>query len=118
MTHVELAIDDLPAAARFFRQVLALPVRRLSLERAEVRLTPDITAHLVPAASRSRPVIRQGPGPILQLEVPEVRAAVTELRRRGATVLVDRVLTDWGTESAFVAGPGDLVIEVYRPYAG
>jgi catechol 2,3-dioxygenase-like lactoylglutathione lyase family enzyme len=114
MTYVEWVLDDIPAAARFFRHVLALPVRHLDLQRAEVRLTPGLTARLV--AGPPRPILapRDAPGPLLELQVAHVGAAVAELRRRGATILVEPVLTDWGTESAFVAGPGDLLIELYR----
>jgi catechol 2,3-dioxygenase-like lactoylglutathione lyase family enzyme len=114
--HVELALDDVPAGARFFRHVLALPVRYDDLQHAEVRLTADVTVRLAPARPYTGVVTHRTPGPMLQLEVPVVSAALVELRRRGATVLIEPVLTEWGTESAFVAGPGDLVIEVYRPH--
>jgi hypothetical protein len=39
---------------------------------------------------------------------------VGELRRRGASVLIDPVTTDYGTESAFVAGPAGVIVELYR----
>jgi hypothetical protein len=32
-----------------------------------------------------------------------------------ATVLVDPVITDWDTESAFIAGPDGILVELYRP---
>ncbi|HEY6794406.1 MAG TPA: hypothetical protein VI248_06960 [Kineosporiaceae bacterium] len=113
---IELALDDVLAGARFFRHVLALPVRHDDLQHAEVRLSADLSLRLVPVRPHSGVVIHREPGPMIQLEVPVVTTALAELQRRGATVLVGPVLTDWGTESAFVAGPGDLVIEVYRPH--
>ena len=113
-THLDLVLDDVPAGAQFFRHVLALPVRPSGDDGVEVHLAEDVVAHLRPRAG-ARPARPDGPGPLLQVQVPAVRPAVAELRRRGATVLIEPVLTDWGTESAFVAGPGDLVVEVYRP---
>ena len=118
VTHLDLALDDVPAGARFFRDVLALPVRRFTWDHVEVRLAGDLVADLRTAPPSRGPRLRSQPGPMLQVEVAAVRPAVAELRRRGATILIEPVLTDWGTESAFIAGPGDLVIEVYRPQVG
>jgi catechol 2,3-dioxygenase-like lactoylglutathione lyase family enzyme len=117
-THLDLVLDDVAAGARFFRQVLALPVIECDDDHAVALLADDLTAHLRTASAESRPAVRRGPGTILQLQVPELRGAVAELRRRGATILVEPVLTDWGTQSAFVAGPGDVIIEVYCPLEG
>jgi predicted enzyme related to lactoylglutathione lyase len=112
-TCIDLTVDDVPAGATFFREVLALPVRQRTPGDVEVRLSPDLTARLRETAV-PRPVSRP-PGVILEIQVPDLRGALTELRRRGATVLVEPVLTEWGTESAFVAGPEDMVIELFRP---
>jgi catechol 2,3-dioxygenase-like lactoylglutathione lyase family enzyme len=113
---VEIVCDDVPAGVSFFRDVLALPVRELDGRRAEVQLGPRLTACLQPRPD-DQPVRRghRGAGLILEIEVPEVTAAVQEIRRRGGAVLIEPVVTEWGTESAFVAGPGDLVVELYRP---
>jgi predicted enzyme related to lactoylglutathione lyase len=116
-THIELTLDDVWTGVRFFRQVLGLPVRLREADHAEVRLSEELTAHLrtLPAASATPGPVpgQRRPGTVLQLEVAELETALAELRRRGATVLVDAVLTDWGTHSAFIAGPDDLVVEVY-----
>jgi len=114
-TCVELPVDDVCAAARFFRQVLAVPVHQHDANRADVDLAPDLVAHLRTAPARPLTVPRDRPGPVISLEVPDLRGAVEELRRRGATVLVEPVLTDWGTRSAFLSGPEDVLLEVYRP---
>lgn len=117
VTYVDLSLDDVEAGVRFFRQILALPVREYGPDHAQVRLADDLVVQLrprtVPAHAGGRPT-----GPIVQVSVPNVWGAITELRRRGATVLIEPVLTDWGTESAFVAGPGDLVVEIYRSLEG
>jgi catechol-2,3-dioxygenase len=118
VTHLDLTVHDLPAAAEFFRQVLALPVHQTRGSDLEVRLAAGLTAHLRPAAGPDTMVaaVTPRPAPILQVLVPEVRGALGELRRRGATVLVEPVLTEWGTEAAYLAGPEGLVIEIYRPH--
>lgn len=117
-THIELTLDDVWAGVRFFRQVLGLPVRLREADHAEVRFSDELTAHLRPMPPSGPVPGPRRPGTVLQLEVAELEPALTELRRRGATVLVDAVLTDWGTHSAFVAGPDDLVVEVYCRSAG
>jgi catechol 2,3-dioxygenase-like lactoylglutathione lyase family enzyme len=121
VTHLDLTVHDIPAATDFFRRILALPVRQAIGGDTAVRLAPDLTVHLRQASSRdggapARP--GRHPGPVIQVLVPEVRGALSELRRRGATVLVEPVLTDWGTEAAYLAGPEDLVIEIYHPHPG
>jgi catechol 2,3-dioxygenase-like lactoylglutathione lyase family enzyme len=115
-THLDLTLDDVSAGVAFFRQVLALPVRALDGDHAEIRLGPGLVAHLRPTPGTSDRTGPNSPGPILRLQTPDVRGAIAELRRRGAQVLVEPVLTDWGTESAFVAGPDNVIIEVYRPH--
>src|SRR5438270_226006 len=107
VARVDVPLDDVLAGARFFRQVLALPVHVHDRDRADVDLAPDLVAHL---HTIPRPLSPAGSGPpaeqpatIVQLRVPDLAGALGELRRRGATVLVEPVLTDWGTESAFVA---------------
>jgi hypothetical protein len=117
-TDLSLVCRDLPAGAQFFRDVMALPVRQRDPRHVEVQL-PDRTAHLTPAPSQpsdqpSDPATPQAKGVILKIEVADVAASVAELRGRGATILLEPVLTEWGTESAFVAGPDACVIELYR----
>jgi catechol 2,3-dioxygenase-like lactoylglutathione lyase family enzyme len=109
-----LVCQDVPAGATFFRDVLSMPVRQRGPHYAEVDLG-DCTARLTPAPQQWTPPSEpRRPGVILKIEVADVGARVIELRRRGATVLMESVLTEWGTESAFVAGPDDCVIELYR----
>lgn len=121
--HLTLVCEDVNAGATFFRDVLALPVRQRDGRRAEVELgtvTATLTtrdqeaAQGATPATKGEPVPGSGPAVIVELEVEDVVTAVRELRRRGATVLVDPVVTDWGTESAFVAGPDGVIVEVYR----
>jgi catechol 2,3-dioxygenase-like lactoylglutathione lyase family enzyme len=110
--HINLVCHDVAAGATFFQDILALPVRQRGPRYAEVDLG-RLTASLTPAPATPSPGPRP-PGVVLPLEVGDVDAAVLEVRRRGATVLLETVLTEWGTESAFIAGPDDMIIELYR----
>jgi catechol 2,3-dioxygenase-like lactoylglutathione lyase family enzyme len=113
-TDLSLICRDIPAGAVFFRDVMALPVRQCDPRHVEVQLG-DRTAHLTPPPEGpTDPATPQAKGVILKIEVPDVPATVAELRGRGATILLESVLTEWGTESAFVAGPDACVIELYR----
>jgi catechol 2,3-dioxygenase-like lactoylglutathione lyase family enzyme len=106
--HLTLECEDVAAGTSFFRDVLALPVRPRDGHQVDVDMGP-VTATLT-----ARSGTGSEPAPIVELEVADVAGAVAELRRRGATVLVDVVTTDYGTESAFVAGPDGLIVELYR----
>jgi len=55
-----------------------------------------------------------GPAPVVEVRVDDVQQAVDAVRAAGGRVLVEPVLTDWGTISAFVEGPDGLVVEYYR----
>jgi catechol 2,3-dioxygenase-like lactoylglutathione lyase family enzyme len=113
-THLTLMCDDIAAGATFFRDVLSLPVRQRDPHHVDVELG-RCTATLTPRGTdpdSGRPT--QEPAVILEVEVTDVREAVRDLRRRGATVLLGPVVTEWDTESAFVAGPDGVVVELYR----
>jgi catechol 2,3-dioxygenase-like lactoylglutathione lyase family enzyme len=112
--YVNLICRDVPAGASFFRDVLTLPVRQRDRLYAEVDLG-CFTAGLTPPGSGDPDSSNPLPGVILRLAVPDVPACLAELRRRGATILTEPVLTEWGTESAFLAGPDHVTIELYRP---
>lgn len=100
---------DTDACTTFYRDVLAVPVRQRDGRHVEVELGP-VTATLTPAEDQ----VGSGRGVVLQVAVPDVRRAIAELRRRGATVLLEPMVTDWDTESAFVEGPDAVVVEIYQ----
>lgn len=101
----------MPAAAAFFRDVLGLTLRvneerfaELDAGPVTIMLSPDALVPVKPAA-----------GTILHFRVADVAEALERARGRGAPVLLEPTRTDWGTESALIAGPGDIVIDFYRP---
>ena len=116
-THLDVPLDDVCAGALFFRQVLAVPVHLHDRDHADVDLAPGLVAHLRTTVPPALPTGDEEPGVVIELEVPDLRGALTELRRRGADVLIDPVVTDWGTISAFIAGPDGVLIELYCPYS-
>jgi predicted enzyme related to lactoylglutathione lyase len=110
---LDLIVEDVPGAAAFFRDALGLSVAQHDERFAEVdagavriMLSPDAMVPIAPAV-----------GVILHFEVEDVGQALERARAAGARVLLGPVRTDWGWESALVAGPGETVVDLYRPVA-
>ncbi|WP_405058019.1 VOC family protein [Kribbella sp. NBC_01505] len=53
-------------------------------------------------------------GTLLQFRSDDVRADVEEIRGRGGKITVEPLDTDWGTTSAYVAGPHGVLVELYE----
>jgi predicted enzyme related to lactoylglutathione lyase len=107
---LDLIVRDVPAAAAFFRDVVGLPLRVSEPRFAELDAGP-ITLMLSPDALVPT---EPGRGVILHLAVDDVQAAYAEACRRGATGLLAPTRTDWGTESAMIAGPEGIVVDFQR----
>lgn len=110
VNQLDLIVRDVPAAAAFFRDVVGLTLRVNEPRYAELdgksmtlMLSPDALVPAQPAA-----------GVILHIEVDDVEQALEHARQAGATVLRERAPTDWGTESAMIAGPEQIVVDFYR----
>jgi predicted enzyme related to lactoylglutathione lyase len=110
---LDLIVEDVPAAAAFFRDALGLGVAEHGERFAEVEAGP-VRIMLSPDAMV--PMARAA-GVILHFEVEDVGVAVERARAAGARVLLGPMRTDWGWESALVAGPGETVVDLYRPLA-
>jgi uncharacterized glyoxalase superfamily protein PhnB len=54
-------------------------------------------------------------GVILHFRVEDDSRALEKARSKGARVLMEPTQTDWGWESAMIAGPEDIVVDLYRP---
>lgn len=107
---IDLIVRDVPAATSFFRDVVGLTVRVEDARFAEldggaitIMLSPDA---LVP--------IQEAAGVILHIQVDDVEGALEHARRAGATVVLEPMRTEWGTESAMIAGPEGIVVDFYR----
>lgn len=110
LNQLDLIVPDVPTATAFLGAALGMEPSYASERFAEFRfgattvmLSPDA---LVPIANAG--------GVILHFEVPDVDAALDRAQRAGATVLRETGPTDWGWESAMVAGPEGVVIDFYR----
>ena len=108
---IDLIVRDVPSAARFFRDVVGLTLQvdeprfaQLDGDSITLMLSPDALIPVQPAS-----------GIILHIEVEDVRAALEHARTQQAQVLLEPSQTDWGTESAMIAGPEGIIIDFYRP---
>ena len=109
--NLDLIVRDVPAAAAFFRDVLGLTPRvneerfaELDSGAVTIMLSPEALVPTKPAA-----------GLILHFQVEDVAAALDRARGRGVRVLLEPTRTPWGTESAMIAGPEEIVIDLYHP---
>jgi predicted enzyme related to lactoylglutathione lyase len=53
-------------------------------------------------------------GTLLQFSSDDVRADIEEIRGRGGKIALEPTDTDWGTTSAYVAGPHGVLVELYK----
>ncbi|HEY0618746.1 MAG TPA: VOC family protein [Kribbella sp.] len=53
-------------------------------------------------------------GTLLQFSSDDVRADIEEIRSRGGNIVLEPTDTDWGTLSACVAGPHNVLVELYK----
>lgn len=110
LNYIDLIVRDVPAATAFFRDLLRLNVvmedarfAELDGDGVKILLSPDA---MVPTRSAA--------GVILHFQVEDVEAEAAHARDRGATILREPFQTDWGWESVLIAGPEEIVVDLYR----
>lgn len=110
VTAIDIQVDDVPAATKLLSQ--AYGWRVLSddpgfgeLDAGGLRVMLSQEA-MVPWGKIN--------GVILHHYVDDVAAAVKTAIEAGAELLAGPVRTDWGTEAAYLKGPGGLVVDVCR----
>lgn len=108
--NLDLVVRDVPAAAAFFRDVVGLELRFSDERFAELGAGPTTIMLTMDAMVPVRPAA----GVIIHIQVEDVAQALAQARRQGAAVLLEPVHTDWGWESAMIAGPEEIVIDFYR----
>ncbi len=108
---IDLIVKDMPAATSFFQEIVGLKLKFSEERFAEleagpmtIMLSPDAMVPVKPAA-----------GIILHFQVESVSKALDQAIRKGATVILETTITDWGTKSAMIAGSEDIIIDFYRP---
>ncbi|WP_370248459.1 VOC family protein [Nocardioides sp.] len=107
---IDLQVDDVPAATRMLSEaygwrVVAADPNFGELDAGGLRVMLSRDA-MVPWG--------QLDGVILHHHVDDVDAAVDRAVAAGAELLAGPLRTDWGTEAAYLRGPGRLVVDVCR----
>jgi len=102
--------------AMFFADVLGLEVTGEAVEGYAEVVTggPTMSLHTGALVDDVRP---HG-GTLLQFRCDDLSAFVDEVRERGGIITVGPVETDWGTVSAYVAGPHGVLVEIYEWVGG
>ena len=112
---IDLIVGDVAAAAAFFADVLGLPLPLSEARFAEVDVGAGRSIMLSPDAMVPTQPAR---GVILHFRVDDLDEALERARSLGARVLLEPVTTDWGWESAMLAGPEGIVVDLYREASG
>ncbi|TWD83629.1 putative enzyme related to lactoylglutathione lyase [Kribbella amoyensis] len=53
-------------------------------------------------------------GTLLQFASDDVKADIEQIRARGGRIVLEPMETDWGTTSAYVAGPHGVLVELCK----
>lgn len=107
---IDIQVDDVPGATRLLSQAYGWRITSDGADFGELdagglRVMLSRTA-MVPWGSTD--------GIILHHYVDDVAAAVEAAVAAGADLLHGPVRTDWGTEAAYLRGPGHLIVDVCR----
>lgn len=111
---LELQIQNVPEAITFFRDVIGLEVKINSESYAELAYGL-VTIKLGPNLSDISELEGRR---MLQFEVENVTAVVDKARRYKYQILLDTTLTPWGTETARISGPENIILDLQSPNTG
>lgn len=53
-------------------------------------------------------------GTLLQFHTDDLAADLEEIRGRGGNIALEPTKTDWGSTSAYIAGPNGVLVELYQ----
>jgi len=110
VTAIDLQVDDVAAATRLLSR--AYGWRVLSDEENFGELDADGVRIML---SRDAMVPwGKADGVILHQYVDDVAAAAKAAADAGAELLAGPLRTDWGTEAAYLKGPGGIIVDVCR----
>jgi catechol 2,3-dioxygenase-like lactoylglutathione lyase family enzyme len=124
LINVRLMVADVPAAMRFWREVMQLPMTYADESIGYAYFEAggagvELFTHDGLAAALGEPVPAPAPAgrqALLVFKVDDVNAAYAELVARGAVGRdAPRDMPAWGARTAHVAGPENLLVEIYSP---
>jgi uncharacterized glyoxalase superfamily protein PhnB len=110
VTAIDLQVDDVSAAVALLSKAYGWTVTVDEpgfgeLLAGDLRIMLSVDA-MVPWGGTD--------GVILHEYVDDVPAAVERAVAAGAELVLGPVTTDWGTEAAYLRGPGNLLVDVCR----
>lgn len=108
---IDLIVQNVPEATAFFRDIVGLSVNVAGERFAELDAGQFILMLSADAMVPTRPAA----GTILHFLAENVEETLEQARQKGAKVLLELTQTDWGWQSAMIAGPEETVIDFYCP---
>ena|SRR2546423_1501682 len=106
VSHVHYSVEDLPAAVRWFREILLVTPAFETEWMAWLRFG-DFGVILDAASTNSLGT--------LGLDSNDCDADYAEIVARGATPIEPPTDRPWGARVAYLKGPADLIVEIEQP---
>lgn len=110
VTAIDIQVDDVPAATRLLTRAYAWTVLNDGQDFGEL----DAGGIRIMLSRDAMVPWGKADGVILHHYVEDVPTAVERAVAAGAELLAGPLRTDWGTEAAYLKGPGGLIVDVCR----
>lgn len=110
VTAIDLQVDDVPAATRLLSEAYGWEVTSDGDHFGELMAGP---LRIMLSVDAMVPWGRTD-GVILHHYVDDVPAAAQRAQDAGAELVEGPLTTDWGTQAAYLRGPGNLIVDVCR----
>lgn len=110
LNQMDLIVGDVPAAADFLAGMAGMELRVKEERFAELHSGAFTLMLSLEALVPTEPAR----GVILHFQVEDVKAAIEAAREKGAPVILEPMFTEWGWESAMIAGPENIIVDFYR----
>lgn len=110
VTAIDIQVDDVPAATRLLSEAYGWDV--LSSGESFGELMAGQTRAML--SQEAMVPWGKTDGIILHNYVADVQAAVDRAVAAGAILESGPVKTDWGTEAAYLRGPGNLIVDLCK----
>jgi uncharacterized glyoxalase superfamily protein PhnB len=108
VTAIDLQVDDVPEATRLLSRAYGWRVLTDDANFGEL----DADGVRIMVSREAMVPWGKADGVILHHYVDDVAAAVKNAVDAGAELLSGPLRTDWGTEAAYLKGPGGIIVDV------